>query len=178
VLVEEAGPHIARAASLYGAKHRAMTDDLTGQPNRRALHEAMQQRRRGECSLLRVHVDQLAELEQRAASAVLRHVAGIFRRSLRDYDVAARVDEEFALYLPDTPFHHAVGVADRVLIAVSESVFDWAGREFLITCSFGVASVPHESASTDSLLGAAEKALSSAKSKGRNRISAVHPELN
>ncbi len=178
VLVEEAGPHIARAAALYGAKHRAMTDELTGQPNRRALTEALEQRGRGECSLLRVHVDQLTELEHRAASAVLRHVAVIFRRSLRDYDVAARVDDEFALYLPDTPFHHAVGVADRVRIAVSESIFDWAGREFLITCSFGVASVPDESASTDSLVAAADTALRTAKSKGRNRISAVHPELN
>lgn len=177
-LVEEAGPHIARAAALYEANHRAMTDELTGQPNRRALAEALARRGDAECSLLRVHIDQLDELEQRAASAVLRHVAGIFRRSLRDYDVAARVDDEFALYLPDTPFHHAVGVADRVRIAVSESVFDWAGREFLITCSFGVASVPDESASTESLVTAAETALRNAKSKGRNRISAVHPELN
>ena len=94
------------------------------------------------------------------------------------YGLAARVDDEFALYLPDTPFHHAVGVADRVRIAVSESIFDWAGREFLITCSFGVASVPDESASTDSLVAAADTALRTAKSKGRNRISAVHPELN
>ncbi len=177
-LVEEAGPHIGRAAALFLAQHRTMTDELTGQPNRRALHEAIHQRTHGECSLLRVHVDQLDELQVQATSAALRHVAGIFRRSLRDYDVAARVDDEFALFLPDTPFHHAVGVADRVRIAVSESVLDWGGREYVITCSFGVASVPDASASTESLVTAADAALRTAKAKGHNRISAVHPELN
>ena len=139
----------------------------------------MREHASGPCSLLSVNVDQLNGLAPPAASAALKHVARIFRRSLRDYDVPARVgDENFALFLPDTPFHHAFEVADRVRIAVSEEVFDWAGGEHLLTCSFGVASVPETSETTEGLLEAASVALQEARREGGSRISAAHSQLN
>jgi diguanylate cyclase (GGDEF)-like protein len=87
-------------------------------------------------------------------------------------------DDDFALFLPDTPFHHAFEVADRVRIAVSEQIFDWAGSEHLLTCSFGVASVPEASATPEGLLEAASVALGDARREGRNRISAAHSQVN
>ena len=178
-LADDAAPIMGRTMDLYAARHRSMTDELTGQPNKRALVQAMRDHATAPCSLLRVNVDQLDDLAPPAASAALRHVARVFRRSLRDYDVPARVgDEDFALFLPDTPFHHAFEVADRVRIAVSEQIFDWAGGEHLLTCSFGVASVPEASATPEGLLEAASLALVYARREGRNRISAAHSRLN
>ncbi len=172
-------PIMGRTMDLYAARHRSMTDELTGQPNKRALVQAMRDHDTRPCSLLRVYVDQLDELAPPAATAALRHVARIFRKSLRDYDVPARVgDEDFALFLPDTPFHHAFEVADRVRIAVSEEIFDWAGGEHLLTCSFGVASVPEASATPEGLLEAASLALGCARRDGRNRISSAQSRLN
>lgn len=178
-LTKGAGPIIGRTLDLYAATHRAMTDELTGQPNKYALTQAMEEHASGPCSLLSANVDQLDQLEPPAASAALKHVARIFRKSLRDYDVPARVGEgDFALFLPDTPFHHAFEVAERIRIAVSEEVFDWAGGEHLLTCSFGVASVPEVSQSPGDLLDAAQTALHEARREGRNCISAAQPLLN
>jgi diguanylate cyclase (GGDEF)-like protein len=178
-LADDAAPIMGRTMDLYAARHRSMTDELTGQPNQRALVQAMLDHANGPCSLLRVNVDQLDDLAPPAAAAALRHVARIFRRSLRDYDVPARVgDVDFALFLPDTPFHHAFEVADRVRISVSEQIFNWAGGEHLLTCSFGVASVPEASATPEGLLEAASLALDYARREGRNRISAAHSRLN
>jgi diguanylate cyclase (GGDEF)-like protein len=178
-LTKGAGPIVGRTLDLYAATHRAMTDELTGQPNKHALAQAMVDHANGPCSLLSVNVDQLDQMEPPAATAALQHVARIFRKSLRDYDVPARVGAEgFALFLPDTPFHHAFEVADRIRIAVSEEVFDWAGGEHLLTCSFGVASVPEVSRSPEDLLEAAQLALQEACREGRNCISAAQPLLN
>jgi diguanylate cyclase (GGDEF)-like protein len=178
-LADTAGPILGRTVDLYAARHRAMTDELTGQPNKHALDHAMREHASGPCSLLSVNVDQLDSLAPPAATAALKHVARIFRRSLRDYDVPARVtDEDFALFLPDTPFHHAFEVAERVRIAVSEEIFDWAGGEHLLTCSFGVASVPEASETPEGLLEAASAALQEARREGSNRISTTHSQFN
>ncbi len=177
-LVDDAGPIMSRTVDLYAAKHRTMTDELTGQPNKRALDRAMQDAQ-GPCSLLRVNVDQLDDFAPPAVTAAIKHVARIFRKSLRDYDLPARVsDEDFALFLPETPFHHAFEVAERVRVAVSESVFDWAGGEHLLTCSFGVASVPETAEAPEGLLEAASAALQDARHEGSNRIAAAHPQFN
>ena len=94
---------MSRTVDLYAAKHRTMTDDLTGQPNKRALDRAMREHPQGPCSLLRVNVDQLNNFAPPAVTAAIKHVARIFRKTLRDYDLPARVgDEDFALFLPGT----------------------------------------------------------------------------
>ena len=172
-LAHQAGPLMGRASALYAAKHRAMIDELTGQPNRLALETAIREQASRQCSLLSVVIDGFDQLDGPAARAALKHVARVFRQSLREYDVPARVNgNAFALFLPDTPFHHAFAVADRIRIAVSESVFDWAGAEHLLTCSFGVASVPESARNTATLLAAANMALHDARAKGSNRVSA------
>ena len=174
-LVDDAGPIMSRTIDLHAARHRAMTDELTGQPNKRALDRAVREHPHGPCSLLSVNVDQLDQFAPPTVTAAIKHVARIFRQSLRDYDLPARVgDEDFALFLPDTPFHHAFEVAERIRIAVSESVFDWAGEEHLLTCSVGVASVPEAAEAPEGLFEAARVALGSARREGNNRISAAH----
>lgn len=164
-LARDAGPVARRAATVRASERRALVDQITGQPNRHALERAMKEHEDGPCSLLRLDIDQFDQLRETARGAALRHVSSIFRSTLRDYDVAARLrDEEFAIFLPDTPFHHAFTVADRVRTAISESVFNPGGAQRALTCSLGVASVPETSQSVDDLLGSADQALDLAKS--------------
>ena len=164
-LARDAGPVARRAATARASERRALVDQITGQPNRHALERAMKEHEDGPCSLLRLDIDQFDQLRETARGAALRHVSSIFRSTLRDYDVAARLrDEEFAIFLPDTPFHHAFTVADRVRTAISESVFNPGGAQRALTCSLGVASVPETSQSVDDLLGSADQALDLAKS--------------
>ena len=164
-LARDAGPVARRAATARASERRALVDQITGQPNRHALERVMKEHEDGPCSLLRLDIDQFDQLRETARGAALRHVSSIFRSTLRDYDVAARLrDEEFAIFLPDTPFHHAFTVADRVRTAISESVFNPGGAQRALTCSLGVASVPETSQSVDDLLGSADQALDLAKS--------------
>jgi len=46
----------------------------------------------------------------------------------------------------------------------------YGASQITVTASFGVASFPHHGRTTDELIGAADSALYSAKSGGRNRV--------
>ncbi len=173
-LARDAGPVVRRAATVRASEQRALVDQITGQPNRHALERAMKEHDDGPCSLLCLNIDQFDQLRETARSAALRHVSSVFRSTLRDYDVAARLrDEAFAIFLPDTPFHHAFTVADRVRTAISESVFNPGGARWALTCSLGVASVPETSQSVDGLVTSADRALALVKSQGRNQVAAA-----
>jgi diguanylate cyclase (GGDEF)-like protein len=172
-LGKQAGRAIGRALSAQVTERRGLIDDITGQPNREGLEQALCDMVGIECSLVCADIDQLAEVDPGMVNAVLRQVATIFRKTLRDYDVPAKIEgEEFALFLPDTVLKNAVKVADRVRIAVSESQFD-LGQKQTFTCSLGVASVPETVSDVNDLLAAAEAALGKAKAGGRNRVVAV-----
>jgi len=96
---------------------------------------------------------------------------GIFRRELRDGDLPCRLGgEEFALWLPGAAADRAMDVAGRILQAVRGSLLEWDGAELQMTCSIGVASVPHSVSRAASLLGAADAALDRAKESGRDRV--------
>ena len=169
-LAKQAGRVIGRALSAQVTEHRGLIDDITGQPNREGLEQALRDMIGTECSLVCAEIDQMAEVDPGMVNAVLRQVATIFRNTLRDYDVPARIEGEgFALFLPDTVLENAVKVADRVRVAVSESQFDLA-RKHTFTCSLGVASVPDTVSDANDLLAAAEAALEKAKAGGRNRV--------
>jgi diguanylate cyclase (GGDEF)-like protein len=169
-LGKQAGRVIGRALSAQVTEQRGLIDDITGQPNREGLEQALRDMVGTECSLVCADIDQLAEVDPGMVNAVLRQVATIFRNTLRDYDVPARIEGEgFALFLPDTVLENAVKVADRVRVAVSESQLD-LGRKHTFTCSLGVASVPDTVSDVNDLLTAAEAALEKAKAGGRNRV--------
>lgn len=177
-LVSEAGPRFGQAAAVRAVENQGMTDEVTGLPNRQGLERAMRDYADGECSMLCVEIDQHGQLSDRfghpGSDAALRHAARVFWRTLRDNDVAARIgDGEVALLLPDTPFKHAIQVAERLRIAVSKSPLSWGGEDTELTCSIGVASVPEIVSEVNGLMEAAHKALEQAKEEGRNRVTAA-----
>ena len=174
-LLANAGPRLGRSVAVETAENLALTDQLTGLPNRRALDRAMHDQPDKSGSLLCVDLDHFKKLNDgfghAAGDAALRHVAKIFRQALRDGDVPARIGgEEFALWLPETGQGVALEVAERVCGAVHRSWLNWAGAEVRLTCSVGVASIPETVAHIDNLLAAADMALYSAKEAGRDRV--------
>lgn len=169
------GPRLAAAAAVRAAELKAMTDDLTGLWNRRALDAAIRVSDHDPCALALLDLDRFKDLNDTyghtAGDAALRHVAAVLRRVLRGDDMAARVGgEEFALWLPNTERARAMEVAERVRSAVAASSLQWAGAEVQITCSVGVATKPDIVQQAANLYAAADAALYAAKEAGRNRV--------
>ncbi len=173
-LVANSGPRLGRALTVRTAEGRATTDELTGLPNRRALDRAMAAHGSGPCGVLCVDLDHFKRLNDgfghAAGDAALRHVANVFRKVLREDDLACRVGgEEFALWLPGASSNRAMEVAERVISAVRGSLLEWGGAQIQMTCSIGVAAVPDTVGRVENLLGAGDVALYRAKEAGRDR---------
>ena len=174
-MLVDVGSHLGYLADVRAAETRAMTDELTGLPNRRALDKAMALYDEGDAALLCLDVDRFKLLNDRyghvAGDAALIHLASLLRQSLRDRDLAVRMGgEEFALWLPDTPAGEAREVAERVRRTIAETPFLWSGQDITMTCSVGVAAVPHTTRGVANLYPAADAALYRAKERGRNRV--------
>ena len=126
---------------------------------------------------MNIDIDQLAALNEAGGRAlgdnVVRGVADVVRRSVREVDVVARYGgDEFLLVLPSTHFAGSVTVAERIWREVTERPFfgDPSGPT-RVTLSVGVALYPSRDVrSKDALLRASDSALNQAKRDGGNRI--------
>ncbi len=110
-----------------------------------------------------------------AGDAVLRSFGQVLRESCRVYDVPGRYGgEEFCIVLPETRIGNTTAVAERIQQRLAESRFDVGDDQVAITASIGIAgldSVADEGIVTSSaLIERADRALYSAKHRGRNRV--------
>ena len=159
----------------------AVSDPLTGLPNRRGFEQSMQLeleragRSRQPLSLIIGDVDWFKRVNDDhghvEGDSVLKRLGAILERSKRRADVAARIGgEEFAVVAADTDEPGAYMLAERLRTEVERS---FAGRPAAVTISFGIASFPGHGESLDDLSRAADEALYAAKGLGRNR-SVIH----
>jgi diguanylate cyclase (GGDEF)-like protein/PAS domain S-box-containing protein len=162
----------------------AAMDGLTGLANRRIFDETLEaewrraQREESTLSMLMLDVDYFKSFNDAlghvAGDETLRQIAGALREVVhRPGDLAARYGgEEFVVLLPVTDSEGAMHIARKVAIAISrlgmEHVASPAGY---VTASIGVTSfAPGPDAESSDLVEAADRAMYSAKRKGRNRI--------
>lgn len=159
----------------------ATRDQLTELANRRSFFDALAlevmryQRRPRPLSLLTIDIDHLAQINERhgepAGDAVIRDLARILASSVRDFDVVARTGgEAFGVLLPSTVPDAAHTVAERIRSLVEQGMVNAAGVSIRYTVSIGIAGMQPHFAGAAPLVEAAERALSTAKRAGRNRV--------
>jgi diguanylate cyclase (GGDEF)-like protein len=105
-----------------------------------------------------------------AGDQALRQVAAIIRRELREADMAYRYGGEELLVVLPAGVRRVAAAAERIRKAVENAAIPHPGRpgpETVVTLSVGVAAAEGDA---ESYLLAADAALYSAKSQGRNQM--------
>jgi diguanylate cyclase (GGDEF)-like protein len=162
-------------------EHAAMTDVLTGLPNRRAGMAALSrfwsasQRTTQPVAALMIDVDRFKSINDQHGHAVgdqvLQEVARAIQNSARKDDIVSRIGgEEFLLVCHNADARVALLAAERLRRMVKALRIIIAGVEIQITVSIGVASREAGMASEENMLLAADKALYAAKNNGRDRV--------
>jgi diguanylate cyclase (GGDEF)-like protein/putative nucleotidyltransferase with HDIG domain len=151
-------------------RESALTDQLTGLPNARALH-LMLEHRLAECrryegevvSVLSIDVDDFKEINEQFGHGVgdrlLASVSAVVKGQLRQMDMLARfAGDEFLAVMPGASAHIASMVAERVRNAVESQVFNVkTGRNVQVQVSAGAGSYPADGETADELLAAATR---------------------
>jgi diguanylate cyclase (GGDEF)-like protein len=160
----------------------SQTDPLTGLFNRSQLFPRLEQevqrtRRsgRGFCVLmldldgLKAVNDSLGHLR---GDEVLRALARVITASIRGVDAGYRYGgDEFLVLLPETEFVGAYVVAEKIRAGVEELADSIGSDEVPTSVSIGLVSHPEDGSSAEELLLAADRAMYTAKSLGKNQIS-------
>lgn len=182
LLASELGGPLRMAFLVAEANRLASTDTLTGLLNRRAFIERIDRARVANgsqlfpMSMLLLDVDHFKKVNDTlghdAGDAVLQGVARVLSSIARKSDFVARWGgEEFVVALAQTAEAGARVAAERVRRAIAEAKYLLPnGTEHRATASVGLASAENADWQLDDLLGRADKAMYSAKHRGRNRV--------
>ena len=174
--------HTSAEAQYHEEIYQLATHDaLTDLCNRRHFIEMMEKeiaraiRHQRPLTLCIADVDLFKPVNDRyghiSGDEVLRQIAALMRRHIRNDDVAARIGgEEFAMLLPECDENAAYGFAERLRAAVAEVVFTPGGEAQKITISIGIAALSPLRETRNRLMAAADAALYRAKSEGRNCV--------
>jgi diguanylate cyclase (GGDEF)-like protein len=158
----------------------AMTDSLTGLPNRRALQQSLERelaraaRKDETLSLLLVDVDQFKQVNDTyghsTGDAALQALAGVLRSACRSMDLAARYGgDEFLVVLPETEMPGAIQAATRIQEQVARlRIKEAAGARLRI--SIGLATTKESGTEEAGLMNAADQTLYKVKRAGGDGI--------
>ena len=165
------------------AQREAMTDGLTGIPNRKYFDLQLKQAvvdtmETGDpLALLMLDIDHFKKFNDdhghQIGDEVIKLVARVLQTSIKGQDIAARYGgEEFSIILPNTTLTNAVAVAEHIRKSLSvRRIVRRNSRKPIgnITLSAGAAAfMPGEAISN--LVKRADEALYRAKQAGRNRV--------
>ncbi len=187
ILVNQASVSISNVLLHEEIKKMAFTDGLTGLFNHRHFKEKLTEEfRRSErfedtLSLILTDIDHFKKVNDTyghpVGDIVLKGVAGIISRTVRDIDIPARYGgEEFAILVVKTDTKGAKKIAERVRKNIKAHDFKVEGHLLKVTVSIGIASYPADVTSGDELVEKADQALYAAKKGGRDRT-ALYEDL-
>jgi diguanylate cyclase (GGDEF)-like protein len=183
------------AGRIHQWRHKAMTDDLTGLPNRRRLYEFLEDkierasRSGSRITALVFDIDDFKRYNDQyghdAGDDILRETGSLFVQCSRKTDLVARYGgDEFVVVFwdPQGPrtagSHHpdaVIGVLNRFSGALKKHTFTRLGPEAqgCLTISGGLAIFPSQAKTAQELIDAADRALLKAKKAGKNRFHVI-----
>lgn len=182
--VSEAAPVIGHVRSLVLAERRAATDALTGLPNSRMVQETLarmiaQASRTFSSLAVSIfdldHFKQVNDLHGHArGDDVLAAVGDAVASVLRESDFVGRYGgEEFLALLPGTDREGALQVAEKLRETIAGVRIP--GLDCRVTASFGVAVFPDDAGDAATVMRLADRALYTAKARGRDRVESFAP---
>ncbi|HSR65148.1 MAG TPA: diguanylate cyclase [Xanthomonadaceae bacterium] len=162
---------------MYHANH----DALTGLVNRRSFESRLERAiataggQGCQHALLYFDLDRFKAVNDRgghvAGDELLRQLAALLRKQLRERDTLARLGgDEFAVLLEDCRPGDAAHVAEKLRTAVAGFEFVWEGERFRVGASIGQLDFADGRHSPDALLARADALCYRAKALGRNRV--------
>jgi two-component system, cell cycle response regulator len=186
----EVGRRLVELHRQVEAKNRlleelALTDSLTGLPNRRAIDEWAPRQLSGAARhgfpfwVVMADLDNFKSVNDSsghdAGDKVLKRFAEILKTNSRRSNICGRIGgEEFLFILTHADKENVASVVERVRRQFEEQDFFFGNREVNVTASFGVAGFQGEQGvlppDFSSLLSQADLALYTAKHRGRNRV--------
>ena len=164
---------LARANARYA--DQALTDPLTGMPNRRHLERYVGEllEHGGSGAIAVVDVDRFKAVNTAhghlAGDSVLRRVAAILTRTLRAADFAARFGgDEFVVVMPGLDPDAGHALADRLAAAVASHNWDQVAPGHRITVTVGLSRL-QPGTSFDQAFGRADQAMLDTKPRRPHR---------
>ena len=170
IAVENARLYEETRRLLEETQRLALTDTLTGIPNRRALNEMLDrelhtsERYDSPFAFFILDLDDLKKINDSGGHSLgdlaLKRFANVLRKTARKGDIVARyAGDEFVLVMTKTDRAAAERGADRILAALRRSG---------LQCSIGVSMFPMDGTEGQTLFFAADEALYHAKQSGKN----------
>jgi len=160
-------------------KKKAITDKLTGLPNREAygerVHDEMLrwQRYQRPLTLAVVDIDFFKKVNDnyghQTGDKVLTVVAQSVAKRLREVDFIGRFGgEEFVLLLPETSAENALGMLNQIRERLAKTPLRYKEQKIAVTISIGIAEFT-DGDNAETVFARADKALYDAKENGRNQ---------
>ncbi|MBU2884317.1 GGDEF domain-containing protein [Gilvimarinus agarilyticus] len=158
---------------------KALTDPLTGVPNREAFNERatieVQRYRRykNPLSIAIVDLDYFKKINDsfghQAGDRVLKVLSNAIVKRLRDVDFFGRYGgEEFVVLLPETDAKQAYQCLDKIRSGIARTDFNYRDQPVELTVSIGIAQFS-EADTLEAAFERADRALYDAKAAGRNQ---------
>lgn len=165
--------------ALASAREKALTDTLTGLPNREAYNERGHlewkrwQRYRHPLTLAVCDIDHFKQINDnfghQTGDRVLQVLSKALRARLRSVDFIARYGgEEFVILLPDTSLEDGLQLMDKIRAVIAGTPFRFKDEPVQVTLSAGLVMLEGEE-TLDVAFTRADKLLYQAKESGRNR---------
>lgn len=170
------GVALENAMLIARLEQEALTDKLTGLPNRRALERTLARemerarRYRHPFAVLLIDLDGFKGVNDTyghlAGDRVLRQMAQVFRETLRTTDFVARYGgDEFAVVLPEIDARGASRAAEKLRQAVEAQTWLGLPPQVRLSISVGLAEYPRDGQTPVTLLQVADARLYEAKSQ-------------
>jgi len=160
-------------------RKRAITDTLTGLPNREAYNERIYQevqrwqRYGNPLTLAVIDIDFFKKINDnyghQIGDKVLKIVAQTVSKLLREVDFMARFGgEEFVVLLPETDADNALILLNRIRESLAKKPLKYKEDKIALTVSIGISQFGGDDTG-EAAFGRADEALYKAKESGRNQ---------